>query len=379
MSIDPQRVGPRATLAALATLAVLTALCLAVPASLGLTASASAAGGSAAYDRSINLATCDLLGRAYVEGSGCSRKRCVRGAVMFRKVYGAEACQLRGQGDYGFVSTIDFRRCAELGRRWISQVNFCASYPDRSVTAVYDAAQCRGFRSVYVPNTEADGYYDECLTPARVEELVGIARSSGSNLTAEASLRSAVQCQDRPGQVYVDGKCVPDTGPRPTKGGVVMIGDSLTWRGTDELGRMRRTFTLDGEPARPISELRGRLDYYVSGHGQPTGLIIALGAVPAPASYGKSDLARTVKRVPRSTRVMFVLPYAALPSGNTSPRTTRIGGWMRAIAKQRARTCVADWPAFVRSRPGLLQDGVHVKNPQERSWAKFVSQQWGRC
>ena len=158
-----------------------------------------------------------------------------------------------------------------------------------------------------------------------------------------------------------------------------MVGDSLTWRGTDELGRLRPTFTLDGEPARQISELQGRLDYYVSGHGQPTGLIVALGAVPPPASYGKSDLARTVKSVPRSTKVMFVMPYAALPSGNASPRTTKIGGWMRAIAKSRGRACVADWPSFVRSRPGLLQDGVHVKNPQERTWAKFVSQQWGRC
>jgi hypothetical protein len=158
-----------------------------------------------------------------------------------------------------------------------------------------------------------------------------------------------------------------------------MIGDSLTWRGSDELGRMRPTFTLDGEPARRISELQGRLDYYVSGHGQPTALIIALGAVPPPAGYGRSDLARTVKSVPRSTTVMFVLPYAALPSGNTSPRTTMIGGWMRAIAGSRGRTCVADWPAYVRSRPGLIQDGVHVKNTQERSWATFVSQQWGRC
>jgi hypothetical protein len=40
---------------------------------------------------------------------------------------------------------------------------------------------------------------------------------------------------------------------------------------------------------------------------------------------------------------------------------------------------VADWPAFVSSRPGLLQDGVHVKISLERTWARFMSQQWGRC
>jgi hypothetical protein len=374
MSIDLHRVAPRRS-----AIVLLTALCLVVPAFLGLTSSATAAGGSAAYDRSINEGTCDLLGRAYTKGAGCSRTRCVAGAQLFRKVFGAEACQLKGQGDYGFVSTIDYRTCAALGRRWIRQVNFCASYPDRSVTAVYDAPQCRGARSVYVRNTEADGFYDECLTPARVNELVGFARTAGSDLTAEASLRSGVQCEHRPAASYVDGRCVSDPGSVPAKGGVLMVGDSLTWRGSDELGKMRRTFTLDGEPARQISELQGRLDYYVSGHGQPTGLIIALGAVPPPANYGKSDLARTVKSVPRSTKIMFVLPYAALPSGKTSPRTTKIGGWMKAIAKSRGRACVAPWPSFVVSHRGLLQDGVHVKHSQEKTWAKFIDQQWGRC
>ena len=158
-----------------------------------------------------------------------------------------------------------------------------------------------------------------------------------------------------------------------------MVGDSLTWRGTDELGRIRPTFTIDGEPARQISELKGRLDYYVSGHGQPTGLIVAMGAVPPPGGFGKSDLARAVKSVPRSTKVMFVMPFAALPNGKPSPNTAKISGWMRAIAKARGRTCLVEWPAFVQSRPGLLQDGVHVRNNSEGVWANLIAQQWGRC
>ena len=340
----------------------------------------SAAGGSAAYDRSLNVSNCDLLGRVYVKGSGCARKKCVQGAKLWRKVYGAEACQLRNQGDYGFVSTVDFRRCAALGRRWISQVNFCASYPDRSATAVYDAPQCTGARSVYVTNTEADGFYDECLTPDRVRELVGIARSSGSDLTAEASLRSSVQCGYRPAssvrrrQVRLRSRLGPRQGRHPHGR---RLADLARHRraGPAPAGGSRSTASPPGRSA----SCRAGLSYYVSGAGQPTGLIVALGAVPPPAGYGKSDLARTIKSVPRSTKVMFVMPYAALPSGNTSPRTTKIGSWMRAIAKSRGRACVADWPSFVRSRHGLIQDGVHVKNSQERTWAKFISQQWGRC
>jgi hypothetical protein len=374
MSIDLHRVSRRRWAGG-----VLTALCVAASAFLGLTPTATAADGSAGYDRSLNEASCDLLGRVYTKGAGCSRTKCVDGATLFRKVFGAEACQLKGQGDYGFVATIDYRRCTDLGRRWISQVNFCASYPERSVTAVYDAPQCVSPRSVYVPNTEADGFYDECLTPARVLELVGFARTSSSNLTAEASLRSSVQCQDRPAMSFVDGRCVANPGSVPAKGGVLMVGDSLTWRGTDELGKLRGTFTLDGEPARQISELQGRLDYYVAGHGQPSSLIVALGAVPPPKGYGKSDLLRTIKSVPRSTKIMFVAPYATLPSGKTSPRTVTIGGWMTSIAKSRGRACVAPWPSFVMSHRGMLQDGVHVKHSQEKTWAKFIDQQWGHC
>lgn len=359
--------------------AALTGLCLLVPFLLGLTSSPTAAAGSPAYDRSINAATCELLGRDHVPGAGCSRVRCVPGAKRFRITHGAEACQLRGQGSYGFVATIDYRRCAELGRRWIRQVNYCASYPDRSATAVYDAPQCVGARSVYVLNTEADGYYDECLTPERVEQLAEYAQESDSTLTAQASLRSPVQCQDRPATSYVGGKCVSDPGSVPSRGGALMVGDSLTWRGSDELGRLRKTFTLDGEPGRPMSELQTQLDFYAAVHGQPTDLIIALGTVPPPGGFGKSDLVRAVKTVPRTTRIMFVMPYAATPSGRPTKRTATVGGWMKSIAKSRGRTCAADWPSYVRSQRGLLQDGVHVKNAQERKWAKFIDKQWGRC
>lgn len=374
MSIHLSRFAPPRSM-----VVVLTALCLTVTMLLGATSTASAAKASGSYDRSLNANKCELLGRVFIRGVGCSRTTCVRDAKLFRKVFGAEACQLKRQGAYGYVSTIDFRTCAALGRRWIRQVNYCASFPDRAVTAVYDAPQCVGSRSVYVRNSEADGYYDECLTPARVSELVGMARTSGADLTAEASMRSSVQCRLRPGHTYVDGVCLPDPGPGPAGGGVLMVGDSLTWRGGDELGRLRSPFEIDGEPARQISELQRRLNYYVSGHGRPSGLIIALGSVPSPSGYRKSALARAVKRVPRSTRVMFVLPYVTLPNGRAAQRTTEIGTWMRSIAKSRGRTCVADWPAFVRSRPGVLQDSVHVKNHLEKTWASYISQAWTRC
>lgn len=357
-------------------LAVLAAtLSLLVP-TVVLSSPASAAG---SYDNGVRQSDCDLTGRVFAKGLGCSRTKCVAGAKRYRKVYGAEACRLRSEKNFGFVSTIESRRCSALGRRWISSVNYCASYPDRSPNAIYDALQCTGARSVYVPLSEKEGYYDECLTPARVRELVLIARLSGTSLTTEAANRSSVQCSWRPEHTYANNKCVSSPGSRPSTGGVVMFGDSLTWRGTDELTRKRSTFTVDGEPARQLSALKGRLDAYTALRGTPTGVIIALGTVPSPAGFGKSDLTKIVKSLPRSTEVMFVLPYAELNPGKPTANTVKIVGWMKSIAKGRGGSCLADWPAYVRSHQGILQDGVHVKRPYEKGWAAFISKAWSRC
>jgi len=359
-----------------AVIVIVASLCLLVPTTL-VTSAASAAGGG--YDNQLSPGDCELLGRVYSKGAGCARTRCVSKAHLYRKVYGAEACQLRGQGEYGYVSTIDWRRCAALSRRWIASVNYCASYPDRSATAVYDAPQCTGPANVYVTLSEKDGYYDECLTPARVKALIGYARSEGSTLEAEASLRSDLQCQFRPESAYVDGKCVSAPGSRPATGGIVMVGDSLTWRGTDELSRLRGTFTIDGEPARQISELRSRLDDYQALYGVPKGVIVALGAVPPPKGFGKSDLAKVIKGLPSTADVMFVMPYAELVPGKATKNTQTIVGWMKSIAKGRRKTCLADWPSYVRGHQGILQDGVHVKHSAEGGWARFIDQSWSRC
>ncbi len=363
--------------------ALLAALCLLAP-TLVLQAAPGAglaAGGAAAYDAALGQADCALLGRAFVPGSGCSRTRCVAGAEPWRRTYGAEACALRGgRSGYGFAATVDVRLCTALGRRWIAEVNYCASEPDRSLEVRYDAPQCVAPATVYVPLEEREGYLDECLTPARAAELVQLTVPDHLSLFYEVALRSTVQCPTRPGHVVVDGFCTTDPGFRPAGGGVVVIGDSLTWRGSDELGRIRPTFTLDGVPARPATELAPRLAAYRAAHGRPAGVVIELGTVPAP-SFRRQDLARAVASLPRSTRVMLVLPHFELSDHPdvVTPQSTAFDGWMRGLARSRARTCVADWPAYVRGHPGTLQDGVHTTHAAEGRWARWISQQWARC
>jgi hypothetical protein len=340
-----------------------------------------AKGDPSAYDTRLSPSDCELLGRAYVSGSGCSRTKCLQGAVPFRRTFGAEACALRGQPNgYGFVSTIDVRRCEALSRRWIAEVNYCASEPDRSVSAVYNSAQCTGTASVYVTLTEAEGYYDECLTPERADELADRAGNEGSSLTNETSLRSSTQCSYRPGFVYLVDQCVRDPNTRAAVGGVVMIGDSLTWRGSDELARLRPTFTLDGIPARKLDELKTRLDFFRAGHGEPDGLIIELGTSPSP-SFSQRDLTKIVESVPATTEVMLVQPYYELRSNPVvvTRSSIKVASWMTALARSRKHTCVANWPGFVRAHKGILQDGVHMKHPAEGQWARWISQQWGHC
>lgn len=365
--------------------ALLTLLALLAPVlagqALGGSPAVAAGARAAAYDHSVHQADCTLLGREYVKRQGCSRTRCTDDAVLWRKTYGAEACTLRRAPDgYGYAATVDSRLCTALNRKWIAQVNYCASEPDRSGSSLSNAPQCTNGASVYVPLEERLGYYDECITLGRAAELAQRGALEGRTLAEEVSLHSAVQCPYRPGQVYVGDTCVDDPGFSATGGGVLVVGDSLTWRGTDELGRIRPTFTIDGEPARPATDLASRLDFYRSGHGDPDGLIIELGSAPA-KGFGRQDLVTVLRSLPKQTRVMFVLPYYVVRENPlvVTPQSKRIAGWMRDLGRSRKRSCTADWPAYVRSHPGTLQDGVHTVHRAEGRWASWVSQQWARC
>ncbi len=313
-----------------------------------------------AYDRDLGADDCALLGRAFAPDLGCSRQRCVEGAVPWRKVAGAEACALPGQPrGFGYAATVDVRTCRALHRRWIAAVNYCASQPDRSRLAVSGAPQCMSPATVYVALAEAPGRYDECLTGQRAAALSQRAAADDTTLAAEVA-----RAQWAP----------------PSSSGPLMIGDSVTWRGGDELARLLPDLTVDGEPARRPTELPARLEAYRSRHGSPAGLIVELGTNPA-QGYARRDLAEALRSLPGRTPVLLVAPYVETASDPVvvSAWSQRFGGWMRSVAAGRPHTCVADWPAYARAHPGLLQDGIHPQNAAEGQWAAWVVQQWSGC
>lgn len=348
---------------------------------LGTPSAASSAPGAETYDAKVGKTECRLLGRAFRSGQGCSRTRCVEGATPFRKVYGAEACALKGQPKgFGFVSTVDVRQCRALRRHWIAEVNYCASQPDRSLDVEYDAPQCTGTASVYVPLQEVEGHYDECLTPGRVQQLNDLAIAEGTTLAQQVAMRSYEQCSHRPQSRWVDARCVQDPALVPAGGGTLVVGDSITWRGGDELTRRQRDWTIDAEPARPATELAARLDAFRAVHGQPDDLVVELGTVPSPG-FRQRDLRAVLRSLPATTRVMLVLPHYEVRTEAVvvSPQSERVGAWMRAAAKARARTCTADWPAYVAQHRGILQDGVHPTRAAEGQWSRWLVRAWKGC
>jgi len=252
------------------------------------------------------------------------------------------------------------RDCQALHRRWIAPVNYCASQPDRSLSAVSDAPQCASPASIYVTLSETEGRYDECLTPGRVAVLSREAAGHGTTLAAEVAAR-----QRR---------------AEPRSDGMLLVGDSLSWRGSDELARLSPGLTVDAEPARRPTELTARLEAFRTEHGRPAGLVVELGTNPA-SGYQRRDLAAGVGILPTETAVMLVLPYVEVSSDSMvgSAWSQQFDGWMRSVAAGRPHTCVADWPAYVRSHPGLLQDGTHPRNDAEAVWARWVLAQWAHC
>ncbi len=361
--LAPPRVARRALTTLLVVVGCLLGSEVALPASsVAPTTTAQAdTGDAAAYDRSVDAVDCALLGRAFVPQLGCARGQCVDGAVPWRRTAGAEACALAGQPrGYGYAATVDVRTCRALHRRWIAAVNYCASQPDRSVSLLRGAPQCTPPASVYVLLTETEGGYDVCLTATRAGAMSRRASARGSTLADELGQRQ--------------GRA------RTTRGGVLMVGDSVTWRGSDELSRLRPALTIDGEPARRPTELAARLAVFRARHGQPAGLVVELGTNPAP-TFDRRDLTAVVRTLPPGTPVMFVLPYVEVTSDPAvvSPWSQRFAGWMRSLAAQRPHSCVADWPAYVLAHPGLLQDGTHTRNDSEIDWARWISEQWEGC
>ncbi len=333
-------------------------------------------------DHRLGQGQCALTGRVWIPGRGCARHHCVKGATMFKEGHDAELCQLQGRKGAEFARPISSRRCAELGRIWIGEINSCASNPNRARFVVTNAPQCRGAGQVYVNHGEVEGRYDECVSPGRFDKLRRIAQRSHQSLNQTALDRNRFNCSYRGGWVMRGGLCVKREGPVPAsqQGGFYMVGDSVSWRADNELAQRQGGWILDLRPGRRLDELPGRLAWFRADHGEPDQVIVQLGTNRR-KGFNQGDFRDTMASLPATTPVLFLLPYRKPNGDNAGPvaATKKYARWMRELAADRPLTCLSDWPKIASSHLSNLVDGEHPDATHEGWYARYVVRAWGDC
>ncbi|MCY7396149.1 MAG: hypothetical protein LH468_08380 [Nocardioides sp.] len=334
---------------------------------------------TAEVDPRIDRASCALLGRTW-GGTGCSRGACLTGHEYAKTGANAETCRIGGRRGASYGVEVDFRRCQALNRVWIGLLNYCASDPHRAETVVPDAPQCRAPYTSYVLLTEQDGGYDECLRPSRVTTLQATATATGRSVASVAAEQSRTQCGWRPAHVYLDGRCQEAlTAPQPrVLNNVAVVGDSITWRGTNELATLQPDWVIDGSSGRQIDALDARLDAYRESWGEPGGVVLALGT-NGRTGWREEQFRASIDRVPATTPILLVTPFREAGTTGRPELMDQYAEWFGRLAAERPLTCLADWRAEVFADRALLVDGVHPTTIGEVHWAEMIDNSWSSC
>lgn len=144
--------------------------------------------------------------------------------------------------------------------------------------------------------------------------------------------------------------------------GVAMFGDSMTENATPYLRAHRPKWYIDGVWGRPVTDLPGRVRYYLRTHALPPRVaIIALGTNER-AGWSRWQYRRVNHLFPKRTRVVYVNTYRP---GRASDGA-RYSRWMADIERIRKRTTIADWrSAAIADTDGLIRwDHLHQTDPK---------------
>lgn len=164
------------------------------------------------------------------------------------------------------------------------------------------------------------------------------------------------------------------SGSVPVGSYTLVIGDSLSNLGREELAKYRPTWRVDGVNGRKVTALPGRIDAAVANHGgkAPGTLVVALGTNEA-AEWTGSDY-RVVRSKLPGTRIVFVTPYrdAAVYGADRARVVAGYAYYMLRLANSDPRACVVPWAEAVGASPWLLRDGVHATAAHEDRWAREV-------
>lgn len=163
----------------------------------------------------------------------------------------------------------------------------------------------------------------------------------------------------------------------------LVIGDSLTYFGTDDLLEAHPQWTVDGIRGSELTTFDARYATYLETHRVPDRIVIALGTNEAGATLELYQ--QIVDEIPSTTRVVLVTTVCNPDQVVVPPKVNNcdqaradqlgvITEWMRAVAEPRPDTCLVPWRQRVRNHLDLLTDGVHQTNPVGRQiWADMVT------
>ena len=172
--------------------------------------------------------------------------------------------------------------------------------------------------------------------------------------------------------------CRPGAVEPAVRDNVVVVGDSITWRGTNELATLEPDWVIDGSSGRQVDALTQRLDAYRAAWGEPGGVIFALGT-NGRTGWTEQQFRDSIATLPADVPVLFVTPFRE-PGGAGRPQLSTVyAGWMQRLITERPATCLADWRAAVSTDNALLVDGVHPTSVGEVFWAELIDSAWSSC
>lgn len=167
---------------------------------------------------------------------------------------------------------------------------------------------------------------------------------------------------------------VASAGSVPVGSYTLIIGDSLSNLGREELAVYRPTWRVDGVNGRKVTALPGRIDAAITNHGgkAPGTLVVALGTNEV-SSWTGSDY-RVVRSKLPGTRIVYVTPYrdATVYGAERARVVAGYAYYMLRLANSDPRACVVPWAEAVAASPWLLRDGVHATYAHEDRWAREV-------
>lgn len=167
----------------------------------------------------------------------------------------------------------------------------------------------------------------------------------------------------------------------PANAATWVVGDSVAQLGIQELDALAHgRWGIVAVPGMYVTDLPSMIRQRLAAGSPPRRVVIALGT-NAIERWSASDYRSAVDMLPDSTTVVFVEPWRDPRVHGEGfmqdPRiSTRYAGWMRQIADDRPRTCVAPWRAWADRHPdafyGGHMPGVHPLPTAQPEWARLV-------